>query len=110
MATTKPNLTVTDSTDASDVAAQLEAVKADLAELTRTMASFASAKGADARARVASEAAALSESAKAQLARAQAEGERVAIQTGDMIRERPGTAVGIAAAVGFAIGYLSSRR
>ncbi|MBF9034803.1 DUF883 family protein [Rhodobacterales bacterium HKCCE2091] len=98
------------SPDTDDIAKQLQAVKADLAKLTEVVSGYAAAKGTEARDRVTREAEALSAEARARYDRTAAEADRIAREAGDLVRERPGMAVGMAAAVGFLVGYLGARR
>jgi len=96
--------------DSADIAAQLETVKADLAALSQTMADYGRGKGAEARAHVNERANDLSDAARLKGEQARAEIDRMTAQTGDMVRSNPGAALGVAAGVGFLVGFLSSRR
>lgn len=89
----------TTAPDTADIAAQIEALKGDLAELTNTVSGYARDKGQTAR-----------DAATAKAEQLGNEAVRTAEQAGDMVRERPAAALGLAAAVGFVVGYLSTRR
>lgn len=89
----------TNAPDASDIAAQIEALRADLSELTTTVSGYARGKGQAAR-----------QTAAQQAERLGQEASRAAEQAGDMVRQRPAAALGAAAAIGFVVGYLSTRR
>ena len=107
--------------DTSDVAAQIETIKSDIAALTALMGDVATQKASDAKADAAGVAAKLKTTAadQATLAqlRAQEMGEtvRTAAENGyakteEAVRQQPAMAVGIAASVGFLIGLLATRR
>ena len=107
--------------DTTDVAAQIETIKSDIATLTALIGDVATQKTGEAKATASGAAAKLRDTAadQATLAqlRAQEIGENVRTaaadgyaKTEDAIRQQPALAVGIAASVGFLIGLLATRR
>ncbi|MEX0370809.1 MAG: YqjD family protein [Tateyamaria sp.] len=107
--------------DTSDVAAQIDTIKADIATLTNLIGEMATSKKDEARSAATSAAAKLKASAADQATLAQLRamemGEKVRdsavdtyAQTEDAIRKQPAMAVGIAAGVGFLVGLLATRR
>lgn len=100
----------TNTTDVSDLTNQMEILRRDLGSLTQTMADLGRAKGEQAAAAVKSKAYDARDvaSEKAELARLQAA--QLHDQANDFIRSQPATALGIAAGLGFLVGYLGSRK
>ena len=95
---------------ASDLSAQIDTLRADLSTLTSTIADLAAAKG---------EYAVSSAKAKVNSARDtvadQAETARLHAldlqdQANDFVHKQPGAALGIAAGMGFLVGFMSSRK
>ncbi len=89
--------------DAADIADQIETLRADLAELTTTVSGYARGKGQAMRDDATHRAEKLGQDASRAASQA-------ADQAGDMVRQNPATALGAAAAVGFLVGFLSTRR
>lgn len=102
MATTSKTVNGKDVT-INDLSDEIATLKADIASLTGTLSEYGKAKGNEA-AKTAKEAVSDATTAarvKALDAQAQAE---------DFIRTQPGTALGIAAGIGFLVGLVTSRR
>ena len=93
-----------------ELAGQIEAIRADIASLTQTIAAIGKAKGAElsdaARERAAAAIAKGGE--QAELLRQQAL--RLNDEAQDFVAQRPATSLGIAAGLGFVVGMLMSRR
>jgi len=94
----------------ADVADQMATLRADISALTSTVSELAKLKGSElsdaAKDQIASAknvAAAQSEAAKQQAAQLQD-------QANEFVRTQPATAVGMAAALGFVIGMLMTRK
>ncbi|MBB5723981.1 ElaB/YqjD/DUF883 family membrane-anchored ribosome-binding protein [Loktanella ponticola] len=95
---------------ATDVSEQLETLRADIGQLTQIIADFGKAKGEDAIAATRHAA----ESARGKVAD-QAETARIHAlelqdQANDFVQKQPATALGIAAGLGFLVGFLGSRK
>ncbi|SIN87386.1 DUF883 family protein [Vannielia litorea] len=110
MAQAKTTATTTETKPADEVSAQIAALKADIASLTSAVADLGRAKSAE-----------FQDYAKAKAAEAKAKAQEGADymkanaefaygRANDFVVERPATAIGIAAAVGFLIGHFSSRK
>ncbi|SLN58022.1 DUF883 family protein [Pseudooctadecabacter jejudonensis] len=99
----------TQTYDAADLSAQIEAIKADLAGLTEVLAGLGQSKVAQAQ----EHASATFESARAAGAehadKARDQAERLGNEARDFIHRQPATALGVAAGVGFLIGFLGRR-
>ena len=100
----------TNKTDAADLSEQVETLRKDLASLTQTIADLGKAKGNEAvnaaRAKVSDardHAADAAETARLQAMEFQDKAD-------SFIKHQPATALGIAAGIGFLIGFLGSRR
>jgi ElaB/YqjD/DUF883 family membrane-anchored ribosome-binding protein len=98
------------SPDPSDVADQMAQLRADISILTSTVTEMAKVKGVE----VSQATKDQLEAAKATAAtHAQAAKDQAGLlqdQANDFVRTQPATAVGMAAAVGFVIGMLMSRK
>ncbi|PJE26452.1 Membrane-anchored ribosome-binding protein, inhibits growth in stationary phase, ElaB/YqjD/DUF883 family [Pseudooceanicola antarcticus] len=115
MATTKAAETARNSKpapqgDTAEIQAQLEAVRADVAELTRALASYGKAQkdGMTEAARARAEA--LKGDAEAGLAEAEARAREAYQRTETAVRDNPGTAMALAGGVGFLAGLFMARR
>ncbi|APX13050.1 DUF883 family protein [Tateyamaria omphalii] len=108
-------------TDTSDVTAQIEVIKSDIAALTALMGDMASQRAEGAKANAAGMADKVKQTAADQATLAQLRAQemgasaRTAAEDGyakteEAIRQQPAMAVGIAASVGFLIGLLATRR
>lgn len=94
----------------NDVAEQIANLKADIAQLSNAMAELGRAKGDEFRgyARTKAEEARAKAHDGADYMRENAE--MAYSKANDFVVERPGAALGIAAAVGFLIGHFSARK
>lgn len=104
MAMTKTN------TDAQDLAAQIDALKADISRITSTLTEIGTAKKDAAVASAREGAATLRAEGAKQVEYAQATAEEYGAQAADAIRRQPAAAVGIAVAAGFLAGMLTGRK
>ncbi|MEM1302508.1 MAG: DUF883 C-terminal domain-containing protein [Pseudomonadota bacterium] len=98
------------SAKSEDLSVQVAILRDDVAALTKTLGELGQAKAADAQA----QAAAMGHQVK-QSATEAADHASEALRTGAadaqrMARENPGTALGIAAGLGFLIGFMTARR
>lgn len=107
--------------EASDVTAQIDTIKSDIATLTALIGDIAADKTETAKTSASDAAAKLKASAEDQAALAQARAAEMGqsvrnaaesgyAQTEDAVRRQPAMAVGIAASVGFVVGLLAARR
>ncbi|MEM8655274.1 MAG: hypothetical protein AAGF36_11050 [Pseudomonadota bacterium] len=107
--------------DTTDVTAQIETIKSDIATLTALIGDVATQKKDDAAAAASNTAAKLKTAAADQATMAQVRAAEMGdavrtaaedgyAQTEDAIRRQPAMAVGIAASVGFLVGLLAARR
>ncbi|GFE49424.1 hypothetical protein So717_11770 [Roseobacter cerasinus] len=107
--------------ETSDVAAQIDTIKGDIAALTSMMTELAQNKSQDAKTQAATAAAAFKSSATDAANHAQVK----AVETGeklrsdaeaayrtaeDTVRQQPALAVGLAAGLGFLVGMMATRR
>ncbi|KAA9007949.1 DUF883 family protein [Histidinibacterium aquaticum] len=93
-----------------DISVQIEALKADLANLTEAMGDYGKSRYRSTRKDVERRAKDARRSAEDGMEHLQNEAEYYSRQAQDMVREQPGTALGIAAAIGFLIGLFASRK
>ena len=97
-----------------DLAAQIETLKGDLSELTRTFSDFGSAKTEEAARAARDKAEELRDAGKAKASELHEAGRERALeaqlQAEDFMRRQPATALGIAAGVGFLVGMFASSR
>ncbi|MBT0956155.1 DUF883 family protein [Alphaproteobacteria bacterium KMM 3653] len=93
-----------------DLAAQVETLRADLSKLTETMTAMGKNAKDSAIHAASDKAAQLRDSAadKAETARLQAM--ELQGQANDFVKNQPATALGIAAGVGFLVGFLTMRK
>ncbi|WP_299968530.1 DUF883 domain-containing protein [uncultured Roseobacter sp.] len=108
-------------TELTDVTAQIDTIKQDIAALTNLMADLAKDKTDEAKKRAAGSVKDMSASAEAAAKTAQAkasdtahqirnEAEMAYLKAEDTVRQQPAMSVGIAAGVGFLVGLLAARR
>ena len=99
-----------DTATTAELSDQIATLRADLGNLTHTIAGIGKAKGDDAVAATKAKVAEVQSKAadQAEIARQQA----VALQgqANDFIRTQPAAALGIAASIGFLIGFLGHRK
>ncbi len=121
MANTVASKTKPHATDSSDVSAQLELIKADIAQLTTLLGQLTSHKRDEATARVRQTASDLKSAASEQATHARVRAaetgehmqdmaEEYYSQAEDAVRKQPAMAVGIAAGLGFLVGMMTTRR
>jgi len=95
---------------ADDLAAQIEILRKDLGGLTETIAEFSKAKGSDAIDAAKSKAADVRDTAADAAETARLQAIELQGQANEFIKHKPATALGIAAGVGFLVGFLSTRK
>ena len=93
-----------------DIAEQLEVLRADMTSLTKSLASFGSESAEQVGRGVAQRAADLRDRASHDVDRLRARAGDLAGDAENFMHERPATAIGIAVALGFVVGMLSTRR
>ncbi|MBW4706938.1 DUF883 family protein [Roseobacter sp. YSTF-M11] len=108
-------------TDVTDVTAQIDTIKDDIAALTALMSEMAKDKKDEAKSRAAHTASALKSSASETAEAAQtkafetgeklrSEAEMAYLKAEESVRQQPAMAVGIAAGLGFLVGMMTARR
>lgn len=108
--TTAANSKATDPADPAAIQAQLDAVRADIAELTRTIGAYGQAQGEQLSASAKARAEKLRGDAEAGLAEAEARARAAYGQAETAVRDNPASAMAIAGGVGFLLGLVLSRR
>ncbi len=109
MAQTKTNGT-TAKAELNQLSDQIETLKSDIAAITKTLADLgkttkdAAVTGAKAKATE------LRDTGEQQMRAAQARAEDYGHQAAEAVRNQPAAAVGIAAGLGFLIGFLTARK
>lgn len=107
MATTKTNVSNGKSTNApvttDELAAQIELLKSDIASLTSSIGDFGKSKISEVKGQAQKTATDFATTSREKAIETQ-------IRAEDFIRSQPGTAIGIAAGIGFLVGIFSSRR
>lgn len=96
--------------DAEQLGAQMEQLKDDIARISETLRAMAEESGQEAKARVARAASALRDRSRELASGVADELHEFEARTTGAVRERPLTALAIAAGAGLLIGLLSSRR
>lgn len=86
-----------------ELADQIALLKKDIASLTETLGSYGKAKSEEMRDNARSAADDMSQAARAKAMEAQ-------IQAEEFLKTQPGTALGIAAGLGFLVGLITARR
>lgn len=97
-------------TDTSDVSAQLEVLRDDVATLTQIIGELAKSKSDEALSIAKAKASDFRDSASDHAEAARRQALEVQDKATDFVRTQPATALGIAAGVGFLIGFLGSRK
>lgn len=97
-------------TSADDLAQQIEALKADIAAIARTLGALGKAQGEAVVETARGSAEALKANGAAAYDAAATEAGAVAAQAAHAVRQRPAQALGIAMALGFLVGYLTARK
>ncbi|MCO6381831.1 MAG: DUF883 family protein [Vannielia sp.] len=101
----------TDTSSPSDeISAQIEALKADIAGLTGAVADLGRAKGAEFQSYARTKASDAKAKAQEGADYMKQNAEFAYGKANDFVVERPATALGIAAAVGFLVGHFASRK
>ncbi|WP_102110213.1 DUF883 family protein [Oceaniglobus roseus] len=93
-----------------DLARQIEQLKADIGSLTKTITDLGKSSGSDFARTAREKAAAAREAGEDQVAYLQRQARDSLTEAETYVRTNPGTALGIAAGIGFLIGLLGSRR
>lgn len=89
---------------------QIAALKADLAQISRTLAELTRQQGQSAMNDARAKAEAMRDKGAEQVEALRAKADEAMEQADAFVRDRPGAAVGIAAALGFVLGLLTARR
>ncbi len=93
----------------ADLTDQIEVLREDISSLTQTIADIGKAKGAEATDAAKAKAAELRDRASATAEAARGQAAQLQGQANDFIRDQPATALGIAAGIGFLVGYMGRR-
>lgn len=99
-----------DDTDTSDVGAQLEVLRDDIATLTHIIGDLAKTKGNEAVSTARAKASDLRDSAADHAETARLQALELQDRAGDFVRTQPATALAMAAGLGFLIGFFGSRK
>ncbi len=110
MATAAKKLNGTTELAAADLAAQIEVLRDDLSSLTHSIAVLGKAKGDEAITAAKSTATDVRQKAVDSAETARLQAMELQSQANDFIKTQPATALGIAAGVGFLIGFIGSRK
>lgn len=94
----------------ADLNDQIETLRNDIGSLTQTMADLGRAKGDAAAASVKSAASDARDKAADQVETARLQALELQGHANDFIRNQPATALGIAAGLGFLVGFLGARK
>lgn len=94
----------------TDVAKQMAVLREDIASLTATVAEYGKAQGALLKENASEKAAHMADTSAATAEAVKAKAEKTYSDAENMVRANPGTAVGIAAGIGFLVGMISARR
>ena len=98
------------STTAADVSDQIEILRKDLGALTQTIADLSKDKSSEALEATKAKMADARDKAAEQVDVARTHAADVQKQAHDFVRQQPATALGIAAGIGFLIGFMGSRK
>lgn len=94
----------------ADVALQMSILRDDIASLTATVADFGKAQASHMKSTASQKASDLADSGAATAEAMRAKAEQTYSDTERAVRDNPGTAIGIAAGLGFLVGMLTVRR
>lgn len=94
----------------SEMSAQIESLKNDIAGLTSAMGDYGKAQSRILGAKASNAADTVRERSKTEAERLALQAQELQEQANDFVARQPGTALGIAAGVGFLVGMWSSRR
>ena len=109
-AETTRNSKAAEAGDTAEIQAQLEAVRQDVAELTRALAAYGKSQKDGMTQAAQARAQALRGDAEAGLAEAEARAREAYERSEAAVRENPGTAMAVAGGVGFLAGLFLARR
>ncbi|WP_192808353.1 DUF883 family protein [Oceanicola granulosus] len=93
-----------------EVSVQLEALKSDIANLTSAMSEYGKGRVREAKSSAEGYARTARETAEERVERLQAEAERYGREARDFVHQQPGSALGIAAILGFIVGLFAARK
>ncbi len=110
MAQAKTTATTPETSPSDEVSAQIAALKSDIASLSNAVAELGRAKKSEFEAYAKGKAAEAKAKAQEGADYMKHNAEYAYGKANDFVVERPATAIGIAAAVGFLIGHFSSRK
>ena len=96
--------------DISDLSAQIETLRADLAGLTQTIADIGKAKGDEAISAAKVKASQARDAVADQAETARIHALELQGQANDFVKNQPAVALGVAAGLGFLVGFLGSRK
>ena len=99
-----------DTTAPADLTDQIEILRKDLSALTATIADLGKAKGDEALQAAKARASSVRDAAADQVEAAQLQAQQLRSQADQFVREQPATALGIAAGIGFLVGFFSTRK
>lgn len=94
----------------ADLSAQIETLRADLGNLTQTIAGIGKAKGEEAADMTKAQLAKVQAAATDQAEAARKHAVEMQGHANEFIRNQPAAAMGIAAGVGFLVGFMGSRK
>ena len=94
----------------ADVTKQMAVLREDIANLTATIADYGKAQGSLLKSTASEKAAELAESSAAAADALKAKAGKTYNDAEDAVRANPGTAIGIAAGIGFLVGMMTARR
>ncbi|MCE8006131.1 DUF883 domain-containing protein [Aestuariivita sp.] len=100
----------TSTPDTSDLAAQIETLKTDLANLTSMIGEIGTAQSERAKGAIQDKLEGARETGAARVADAKDQAAKLGAEANDFVVRQPATALGIAAGIGFLIGMLGARR
>lgn len=98
------------SATTADLSDQIEILRNDLSALTQTIADLGKAKGDEAVSAAKAKAADVRDKAADHAETARLQALELQDRTNDFIRNQPATALGVAAGLGFLVGFMSSRK
>lgn len=105
-----PRLETVDTVTASDIGAQISALKADVAALTVTLGQYAKAQKNNMTNAASDGMHALRDRAVDQVDAARLMGEKSYANAENMVRNHPAGSIAVAAGVGFLVGMVATRR
>ena len=94
----------------NDVSQQMKVLRDDIANLTATVAEYGKAQGNQLKAVAAQKAAGVAAAGAGTAHAVRVQADKTYADAEAAVRANPGTAIGIAAGLGFLVGFLASRR